>query len=108
MGTHGIFKVPPARNEPVRGFEPGSPERISLQAHLDRMTGERIEAPLVIGGKDVFTGNTRPAVMPHDREHVLADVHQGGTEHVAAAIEAAAEAWKDWSRWPCCGSTSST
>jgi 1-pyrroline-5-carboxylate dehydrogenase len=38
--------------------------------------------------------------MPHDREHVLADVHQGGPEHVAAAIEAAAEAWKDWSRWP--------
>ncbi len=100
MGTHGIFKVPPARNEPVRGFEPGSPERASLQAHLDRMAGERIEVPLVIGGKDVFTGTTRPAVMPHDREHVLADVHQGGADQVAAAIEAAAEAWKDWSRWP--------
>jgi 1-pyrroline-5-carboxylate dehydrogenase len=64
------------------------------------MAGERIEAPLVIGGKDVFTGTTRPAVMPHDREHVLADVHQGGAEEVGAAIEAAAEAWKDWSRWP--------
>src|SRR5215471_15357832 len=64
------------------------------------MAGERIEAPLVIGGKDVFTGTTRPAVMPHDREHVLADVHQGSAEHVQAAIEAAAEAWKDWSGWP--------
>jgi 1-pyrroline-5-carboxylate dehydrogenase len=64
------------------------------------MAGERIEAPLVIGGKDVFTGTTRPAVMPHDREHVLADVQQGGAEQVQAAIEAAAQAWKDWSRWP--------
>jgi len=100
MGTHGIFTVPPARNEPVRGFEPGSAERTSLQKQLDRMAGERLDAPLVIGGKDVFTGTTRPAVMPHDREHVLADVHQGGAEHVASAIEAAAEAWKDWSRWP--------
>jgi 1-pyrroline-5-carboxylate dehydrogenase len=100
MGTHGIFSVPPARNEPVRGFEPGSPERASLQAQLDRMTGDRLEAPMVIGGKDVFTQSTRPAVMPHDREHVLADVYQGGAEHVAAAIDAAAVAWKDWSRWP--------
>ena len=38
--------------------------------------------------------------MPHDREHVLADVHQGGAAEVAQAIEAAAKAWKDWSRWP--------
>jgi 1-pyrroline-5-carboxylate dehydrogenase len=100
MGTHGIFQVPPARNEPVREFAPGSPERAALAARLEQMTGERIEVPLVIGGKDVTTGKTRPAVMPHDREHVLADVHQGGPEHVQVAIDAAAKAWKDWSRWP--------
>ena len=64
------------------------------------MRGERIEIPLVIGGKDVRTGTTKPAVMPHDKEHVLADVHQGGAEHVQQAIDAAAAAWKDWSRWP--------
>ena len=100
MGTHGIFRVPPAHNEPVRGFAPGSPERASLTARLEQMSGERIEVPLVIGGKDVSTGNTRPAVMPHDREHVLADVHQGGADEVRAAIDAGAKAWKDWSRWP--------
>jgi 1-pyrroline-5-carboxylate dehydrogenase len=38
--------------------------------------------------------------MPHDKEHVLADVHQGNAEHVQAAIEAGAKAWQDWSRWP--------
>ena len=38
--------------------------------------------------------------MPHDKEHVLADVHQAGAEHVAQAIDAAAAAWEDWSRWP--------
>ena len=99
-GAHGIFRVPPARNEPVRDFAPGSPERASLQARLAQMASERIEAPLVIGGRDVTTGTTRPAVMPHDREHVLADVRQGGADEVAAAIEAAAAAWQDWSRWP--------
>ena len=88
MGTHGIFRVPPPRNEPVREFTPGSPERSSLTARLDAMKNERIEIPLVIGGKDVTTGTTRPAVMPHDREHVLADVHQGGADETTQAIDA--------------------
>ena len=100
MSTHGLFKVPPARNEPVREFGPGSPERASLRLRLEQMSGERIDAPLVIGGNDVTTGNTRPAVAPHDREHVLADVQQGGATEVQQAIEAAGKAWKDWSRWP--------
>src|SRR5205814_9094877 len=46
------------------------------------------------------TGQTKPAVMPHDKEHVLADVHEAGAEHVQEAIDAAAAAWEDWSRWP--------
>jgi 1-pyrroline-5-carboxylate dehydrogenase len=100
VSSHGLFRPPPARNEPVHDFAPGSPERASLQRRLEQMRGERNEIPLVIGGKDVTTGSTRPAVMPHESAHVLADVHQGGTEHVQQAIEAAAEAWKDWSRWP--------
>src|SRR5258707_10956705 len=64
------------------------------------MRNERIEIPLVIGGKDVTTGDLKQAVMPHDKAHVLADVHQGGAEHVQQAIDASAKAWEDWSRWP--------
>jgi 1-pyrroline-5-carboxylate dehydrogenase len=100
MSTHAIFRPPPPSNEPIRDYAPGSPERASLQRRLEQMRGERIEIPLVIGGKDVSTGTTRPAVMPHDREHVLADVYQGTAEHVQQAINAAAGAWRDWSRWP--------
>jgi 1-pyrroline-5-carboxylate dehydrogenase len=100
MSAHGIFTVPPARNEPPRNFEPGSPERDSLTTRLEAMKSERLEIPLVIGGKDVSTGRTRPAVMPHDREHVLADVHQGGAAETEQARAAAAKAWEDWSRGP--------
>src|SRR6266850_1801358 len=100
MSSHALFRPPPARNEPVREYAPGSPERASLQLRLEQMRGERIEIPLVIGGKDVKPGKTMPAVMPHDKEHVLADVHQAGPEHVQQAIDAAAEAWLDWSRLP--------
>ncbi len=100
MSAPGIFRPPHARNEPVREYLPGSPERERLRHRLEQMRGERLDVPLVIGGKDVRTGTTREAVMPHDREHVLADVHQGGADEVAAAIDAAAAAWEDWSRWP--------
>ena len=100
MTTHGIFRPPPARNELVREYAPGSPERASLQARLAQMSAERVQIPVVVGGKDIATGTTKPAVMPHDKEHVLADVHQGGPEHVQQAIDAAAAAWQDWSRWP--------
>ena len=100
MSTHAIFRPPPVSNEPVLGFERGSAERARLQLRLEQMRGERPELPLVIGGKDVATGDLRTSVMPHDKEHVLADVHQGGAEHVQQAIDAAAKAWEDWSTWP--------
>jgi 1-pyrroline-5-carboxylate dehydrogenase len=100
MTTHAIFRPPPARNEPVHEYAPGSPERERLQRRLEQMRSERIEIPLVIGGKDVTTGDLKQAVMPHAREHVLADVHQGSAEHVQQAIDASARAWEDWSRWP--------
>jgi 1-pyrroline-5-carboxylate dehydrogenase len=100
MSTHAIFRPPSAHNEPIHDYAPGSPERLRLQLRLEQMRNERTEIPLVIGGQDVFTGETKPAVMPHNKEHVLADVHQGGAEHVQLAIDAAAKAWDDWSRWP--------
>jgi 1-pyrroline-5-carboxylate dehydrogenase len=100
VSTHALFRPPPPRNEPVRDFLPDSPERAELQLRLEQMRGERIEIPIVIGGKDVTSGDTRPAVVPHDKEHVLADVHQARPEHVEQAVAAAAKAWRDWSRWP--------
>ncbi len=100
MSAPGIFRIPAPVNEPVRDYAPGSPERASLQLRLEQMKGERIEIPLVIGGKDVTTGNLKQAVMPHDKEHVLADVHQAGPKEVEDAIKASAEAWEDWHRMP--------
>jgi 1-pyrroline-5-carboxylate dehydrogenase len=100
VSAPGIFRIPTPVNEPVRDYAPGSPERASLQLRLEQMKSERIEIPLVIGGKDVTTGNLKQAVMPHDKEHVLADVHQAGPKEVEDAIKASAEAWDDWHRMP--------
>src|ERR1700756_1020975 len=100
MSAHGIFRVPEPHNEPVLDYAPGSPERDQLHRRLDALSGQRLEIPLVIGGEDVETGDTFEAVMPHKRNHVLADVQKGGEAEVDRAIAAAAGAWEDWSRTP--------
>ena len=82
------------------GYEPGSPERAELQARLAEMAAEPIEIPVVIGGEEIRTGDTFDAVMPHDKEHVLAHVHKAGAAEVDKAIAASAEAWEDWHRLP--------
>jgi 1-pyrroline-5-carboxylate dehydrogenase len=64
------------------------------------MQSEQIEAPMVIGGEEVRTGDTFESVMPHDKDHVLATVHKGDARHVEQAIKAAAQAWEDWHRTP--------
>ncbi len=95
--SNRIAQVPVPVNEPVRDYAPGSPERASIKRRLDEMLGERIEIPLVIGGREVRTGNTAQAVCPHDHGHVLADFHQAGETEVQQAIAASQEAWEPWS-----------
>jgi 1-pyrroline-5-carboxylate dehydrogenase len=96
----GVFTLPLPVNEPVREYAPGSPERASLKATLDDMSGRQIEIPMVIGGQEVRTGRTADVVMPHDHQHVLGRFHQGGDEEVGRAIAAAAEARREWAAMP--------
>ncbi|HXE78511.1 MAG TPA: L-glutamate gamma-semialdehyde dehydrogenase [Rhodanobacter sp.] len=95
-----ISKAPVPSNEPVRSYAPGTPERASLQAKLASMAAEKIEIPLVIGGRELRTGKLAQAVMPHRHAHVLADVHQGGAAEVQQAIEAALRAQREWAALP--------
>jgi 1-pyrroline-5-carboxylate dehydrogenase len=93
-------RVPPPTNEPVKAYAPGSPERAELKARLDTMAAERADVPLVIGGRELRTGDVARTVMPHDHGHVLADWHRAGGAQAQQAIEAAREARRDWADWP--------
>ena len=53
-------------------------EKVSLKAAIQSMLDEEIEIPLIIGGKEVRTGNTAKAVCPHDHQHVLGVYHKAG------------------------------
>jgi 1-pyrroline-5-carboxylate dehydrogenase len=95
----GVRRVPPPTNDPNFTYAPGTPERAAIKARLAAMAGERIDIPLVIGGREVRTGRTGQAVMPHKHAHVLADWHKAGAKEVRQAIRAAASARRDWANW---------
>jgi 1-pyrroline-5-carboxylate dehydrogenase len=97
---NGTRRVPAPLNEPTRSYAPGSPERASLKARLKAMAGETADIPLVIGGRDVRTGNVGKAVMPHDHRHVLGEYHKATPELVAHAVDAARAARREWASWP--------
>ncbi len=90
------FTVPEPRNEPNLHYAPGSPEKQALKARLAELSSQEIEIPLVIGGREVRTGRIAEARMPHRHGHRLARWHQAGPGEVAAAIEAAREARREW------------
>jgi 1-pyrroline-5-carboxylate dehydrogenase len=98
--SNAIYNVPTPDNEPVLGFLPGSAERAALKAELARQSAQRIEIPLIIGGREVRTGRTVTTVVPHDHGHVLADVHQAGEDEIDMAAKAAVDAHRVWSRTP--------
>jgi 1-pyrroline-5-carboxylate dehydrogenase len=68
-----------------------------LDNELKKQSSQTIEIPLIIGGKEVFTGDTAKIVMPHKHSHTLAIYHKAGEKEIKMAIEAAKEAHKIWS-----------
>jgi len=94
-----VRRVPAAVNEPIKAHAPGSAERAELKSRLASMAAERIDIPLIIGGKEIRTGQTASVVMPFAHSHVLADYHLASPEHVEQAVQAAIAARRAWSNW---------
>ena len=93
-----IFREP--KNEPVYSYAPGTPERAALKAELEKQYNQCIEIPLIIGGKDVKTGDMGTVVMPTEHKHVLAKYHKVGKKEVQMAIDAAMAAREKWESMP--------
>ncbi|MFN7313486.1 MAG: L-glutamate gamma-semialdehyde dehydrogenase [Bacteroidota bacterium] len=97
---NGFFKVPVPVNEPVLNYAPGSPERKALQAALTEARSKEIDVPMYIGGNEVRTGKKARLAPPHDHQHTLGFFHEGSTEHVQQAIDAALAAKEKWENLP--------
>lgn len=93
---NAIYHVPVAKNDPVRQYAPGSPERAKLEIALKEHKSRALEIPMIIGGKEVFTENKIKVSPPAEHAHVLGWASKGGKEHVQQAIDAALAAKPKW------------
>ena len=92
--NNAILNFPVPANEPVKSYLEGSPERIALDAELERQWNTVLDIPIIIGGKEIRTGDIGQVVCPHDHKHVLATFHKVGEKEVKMAIDAAMKAHK--------------
>jgi len=86
-----------AVNAPIIDFEPGSKHREELIKEIERQSNREKEIPVIIHGKEYYTGNTKTCTKPHNHQHILGTYHEAGEKEIEMAIESSLEAWKSWS-----------
>jgi 1-pyrroline-5-carboxylate dehydrogenase len=95
----GITNIPQPHNEPVLSYAPGTPERAALKSALGSVGNERPEIPVVVGDREIRTGETYNVTSPHCHSRVLATMHQADQAAIDSAVTAAVEAQRDWGQW---------
>jgi len=98
--SKGIYNVPVASNEPVKSYEPGSPELEELMSTYKSMKNSTIDVPLYIGSEQITCDQTINMTPPHDHQHVLGKASVGNQDHVRAAIKSALDAKQAWADMP--------
>jgi len=93
---NAIISVPEPRNEPIKSYAPGTPEREELKKQVEAQRAGQFEIPLFIGGEEITSGDMGDCRMPHRHGHVLARFHKASKEHVERAVEAALDAAPAW------------
>jgi 1-pyrroline-5-carboxylate dehydrogenase len=96
-----IFTVPDPRNEPVRDYGPGSPERESLRRRIAELATAGPELTMTIDGESrIGGGQPITVVQPHRHQHVLGVMGNATTADAQAAVTAAKQAGPMWRSMP--------
>lgn len=96
----GTIRVPVPVNEPVFSYHPGDPARSELQRRIAEMASDDVEIPVIVGGKEIRTGDLREIRSPHNHDQLLGTWHAARPEDVQAGIDASIAAQKDWAARP--------
>ena len=94
----GFFHVPPANNEPVKSYAPGTPEREEVLLTYKDLYNKKVDVPLYIGSEEIRTKKTATMHPPHDHKHNLGVYHLADKKHIEKAIDVALEARKKWAK----------
>lgn len=94
--NNALYNFPAPQNETALNYLKNSPERVALESELERQSSTQVEIPLIIGGKEIRTGDIGEVRMPHRHSHILGTYHKVGEKEINMAIEAALKAHKIW------------
>ena len=75
--SNAFYSVPEVKNEPCLNYGPDSPEKKAVKAALKTMRAKKMDIPMIIDGKEVFTKKKFPLSPPHDIKHKLGTYSQG-------------------------------
>ena len=92
----GFFKVPKAKNEPVKSYAPNSIERKLVLEQYKNMYNSYTKVPMYIDGMDVQSKNSKPINPPHDHKKVVGEYYLAEKKHVKDAIESSLNAKANW------------
>jgi 1-pyrroline-5-carboxylate dehydrogenase len=92
-----VSRTPAPVNEPVRQYQPGSPERAGLESKIKELAGQQAELTMTIAGhQQMAKGELIDVIQPHNKTHVLGQLGDATNVDVAAAIYAAKQAAPGW------------
>lgn len=98
--ANAFFQTPPATNEPVLSYAPGSPERAEVKAKIKELKGQVRDIPMYIGGKEVRSKEIKSIHPPYELASKIGQYHKGTSEHVKQAIDASLAAKENWENTP--------
>ncbi len=94
----GYFHYALPANEPVLNYAPGSAEKNALKKTIRELKEKEQDIPMIIGGKEVRSGNKIKMRPPHELSRTLGHFHRSSEEHINLAIRAALSAKPSWER----------
>jgi len=94
--SEALYHIEKPENEPVLSYMNGSRDKAALIEKLEELKQKPVEIPLIIGGKEIKTGNTGVCRIPHDHGTTLGTYHKAGEKEVHLAIDSARKAADTW------------
>ena len=90
------FQLPKRINEETKDYIKGSKERKEVIETYNSMFSEKIDIPLYIGEKEIFTKNKKNITPPHDHQKVVGTYSLCEETHVKDAIKSALDIKNEW------------
>lgn len=91
-----IGNIPVPRNEPVKSYAPGTPERGELEAAIRTLGATVTEIPVVVNGTRHQGSQPRGVFSPQRHRHQVGALHGASPALLASAMEGAVAAQREW------------